>query len=172
MSKGDICSLSGCTNICKSKNICETHRCRKYYNGDYELHPTEKMLKAGKPCLTKYGYIRIKIDKKRIFQHRYIMEQFLERPLKKGEVVHHINGIKTDNRIENLTVFGGNSTHISKCHKKRFKVDWNVFIPVIESRKLIHSKITKCLIPSCNNNRRCLNLCKKHYQSYYKYYHH
>lgn len=39
-----------------------------------------------------------------IKQHRRIMEEHLGRKLREDEVVHHLNGIKTDNRIENLRV--------------------------------------------------------------------
>lgn len=37
-----------------------------------------------------------------IMEHRYVMSLHIGRPIRKDEAVHHINGNKTDNRIENL----------------------------------------------------------------------
>lgn len=47
-----------------------------------------------------------------ILEHRYVMENFIGRKLKKGEVVHHIDRDRTNNDISNLILFPSQSEHI------------------------------------------------------------
>lgn len=40
-----------------------------------------------------------------VYQHREVMESFMGRKLLKSENVHHVNGVRDDNRIENLELW-------------------------------------------------------------------
>ena len=71
-------------SLTKKKNIGS----KKYEKDGYVLVRIPEH-----PNLQSNGYIR---------EHRLVMSNFLKRPLLSHEIVHHKNGIRDDNRIENL----------------------------------------------------------------------
>lgn len=104
------------------KNISESRKCK--FNGlngygHTKLFP-DGYVKAYCPLhpFSCDGYV---------FLHRVLMEQKIGRYLNRNEVVHHINQIKTDNRIENLMLMT-RSEHSSLHMKLRRKLlcsNWN-----------------------------------------------
>lgn len=85
--------------------------------------------------VNKYGYKIISVNGKYYKEHRYVMTKHLGRELTREEEVHHINGDKLDNRVENLRVMSksehsllhwdstkrlNQSTRISKLRSNRF----------------------------------------------------
>lgn len=67
----------------------------------------------------KKGYVYEYVKKygKHILQHRWVMEKHIGRKLYPYEVVHHINGIKHDNRIENLELLPEKGKHNTRVQE-------------------------------------------------------
>jgi len=91
------------------------------------------------------GYIRIYspnhpnvASNRTVYEHRLVMEKKIGRYLTKEEVVHHLNGIRDDNRPENLVIMKNNSKHI----KEEFKLKKHLYNRIIELEK----KLKKCKI--------------------------
>jgi len=110
-------SLAGgkpvCSSECKKKLVGAPDGRKKFKRATPDSHVLVKA--STHPNKDRFGFVP---------EHRLVIEKSIGRFLDKSEIVHHVNLIKTDNRIENLVLFKNDKEHflahgsLNKCVAK------------------------------------------------------
>jgi transposase-like protein len=83
-----------------------------------------------------------------IYEHRFIAEQLLGRPLRDGEVVHHLDCNKDNNNPENIVVLAGRGCHM-RLH------NW------IDAGSPTHDSYVKKSVPNYGMSKPLCKMCDK-----------
>jgi hypothetical protein len=102
---GARCAVDGCDRIARADFMCIAHHARIKLRGNADPSPVRPIAPKGSGHLDKAGYRRVARNGRLEMEHRLVMEAALGRGLLPEETVHHRNGQRADNRIENLELW-------------------------------------------------------------------
>jgi hypothetical protein len=117
-----VCSVAGCGQPNYAAALCRGHYRRKVNGGSMTAPIRPVNVPVGTVRAAQDGYLTEKApDGRWTGQHRLRMEEKLGRPLLPDESVHHINGQRDDNRLENLELW---SRYQPSGQRVADKVEW------------------------------------------------
>ena len=113
------CSVENCENKYHAKGYCQRHYIKM--KAGRKIKGPDAHAPNGSGCIDSRGYKKITVNGKATTEHRMVMENYIGRKLLNSESVHHKNGDRLDNRIENLELW---SRYQPNGQRVNDKISW------------------------------------------------